>query len=312
MISRLTVRQHRFVRNSEMAWVTGVRFEQDDTSVLVEVVPSGDEIELRAHGPENKALLSVISSDLDALNDSFKGLREKVDKRIPCSCKSCSSELFPSFFGYRDMVRRKQHGRLNVECPISFENVNVLHLLDGVRTEPLPAWAGDAARVENRRLIRIFVASSSELREDRDAFHLHFGQLNDDFLKEGIYLKLVRWEHFLDAISETRMQDEYNQAVRDCDLFVCLFFTKAGNFTCEEFQVAWEHYKATGKSLIYTYIENAAVNTPDWRPDDYASLKELKANLRALGHFPSEYTSIEGLNLHFSGQLPMIRQKLHL
>ncbi len=29
MISRLTVRLHRFVRNPEMAWVTGVLFERE-------------------------------------------------------------------------------------------------------------------------------------------------------------------------------------------------------------------------------------------------------------------------------------------
>ena len=32
MISRLTVRLHRFVRNPEMAWVTGVLFERDEYS----------------------------------------------------------------------------------------------------------------------------------------------------------------------------------------------------------------------------------------------------------------------------------------
>lgn len=66
MISRLTVRLHRFVRNPEMAWATGVLFERDATAVLVELLASGSEIELRARGPERKALLSVIAADLDA------------------------------------------------------------------------------------------------------------------------------------------------------------------------------------------------------------------------------------------------------
>ena len=47
VISRLTVRLHRFVRNPEMAWITGVLFERDSTMVLVEVLASGREIELR-------------------------------------------------------------------------------------------------------------------------------------------------------------------------------------------------------------------------------------------------------------------------
>lgn len=52
IVSRLTVRLHRFVRSPEMAWVTGVLFERDATAVLVEVLASGNEIELRARGPE--------------------------------------------------------------------------------------------------------------------------------------------------------------------------------------------------------------------------------------------------------------------
>ena len=37
LVSRLIVRQHSFVRNPEMAWVTGAVFERDVTAVQVEV-----------------------------------------------------------------------------------------------------------------------------------------------------------------------------------------------------------------------------------------------------------------------------------
>ena len=81
MISRLMVRQHRFVRDPHMAWVTGVLFERDTTAVLVQILEQSkeNEIELRARGSEAKALLSVIAADLDALNDSFQGLRVKIE-----------------------------------------------------------------------------------------------------------------------------------------------------------------------------------------------------------------------------------------
>ena len=35
------------------------------------------------------------------------------------------------------------------------------------------------------RLVRIFLASSAELREDRDAFDLYFRQQNDQLHKKG-------------------------------------------------------------------------------------------------------------------------------
>ena len=71
LISRLMVRMNRFVRHPEMAWVTGVLFEREGTELLAQVTPRGNEIVLRARGPENKGLLSVIATDLDALNSSY-------------------------------------------------------------------------------------------------------------------------------------------------------------------------------------------------------------------------------------------------
>jgi len=44
--------------------------------------------------------------------------------------------------------------------------------------------------------------------------------------------------------------DEYNKAVRDCDIFVSLFFTKAGKFTEEEFDVALGVFKKKGKPRL--------------------------------------------------------------
>ena len=179
MISRLTVRLHRFVVDPEMAWVTGVLFERDSTAVLVEILPNGSEIELRARGPAHKALLSVVAADLDALNESFQGLRGKVDKRVPCNCSQCRTSAEPTFFEQKELLWRKEHGRLKVECRYSFEDVDVLELLDGIKMEKLPVWAKEEAPSRSLRKVRIFLASSSELRQDRDEFELFFRRQND-------------------------------------------------------------------------------------------------------------------------------------
>ncbi|HME32985.1 MAG TPA: COR domain-containing protein [Terriglobales bacterium] len=293
MISRLTVRLHRFVRNPEMAWVTGVLFERDTTSVLVEVLANGSEIELRARGPERYALLSVIAADLDALNESFQGLRDKVDKRVPCDCGTCRTASVPEFFDQKALLKRKQDNRLKVECPRSYELVDVLDLLDGLRTDKL----------------RIFLASSSELREDRDEFELYFRQQNDLLRRKGFYLEIVRWENFLDAMSETRLQDEYNKAICDCDIFVSLFFTKAGKFTDEEFDVAYGQFKNSRKPLVYTFFKNADIKTGSARREDLNSLWAFQDKLKELGHFYTGYDNIEHLKLQFRGQLDKILEQ---
>jgi internalin A len=307
MISRLTVRLHRFVFDPEKAWISGVLFDRGDTAVLVEILPTGDEIELRARGPEHKALLSVVAADLDALNESFEGLRDKVHKSIPCNCEDCRAAMSPAFFAYKELLRRKEHKRRTIECPNSYEKVEVLELLDGIKSEGLPAWAKGQPSV-----IHIFLASSSELRADRDTFDLYLRQQNDMFMQEGIYLEIVRWENFLDAMSETRLQDEYNNSIRDCDVFISLFFTKAGKFTEEEFDVAHRQFEKTGKPLIYTFFLSADVNIDKLPKSDFDSLRAFQARLDRLGHFFTRYNNIEDLKLKFRDQLPKIRKRLGL
>lgn len=283
-------------------------FKRDNTQVLVELLANGSEIELRARGPERKALLSVITADLDALNESFPGLRDKVDRRIPCNCKSCRTVVVPEFFAQKSLLKRKEDNRLKVECPRSYEDVDVLDLLDGIRVDTLPGWAKEDTPV--LRTIRIFLASSAELREDRDAFDLYFRQQNDQFRKQGRYLEIVRWENFLDAMSETRLQDEYNTAVHNCDIFVSLFFTKTGTFSEEEFDTAYHQFKETGRPLIYTYFKNADIKTGNAREEDLMSMWAFKKKLGTLGHFCTSYDDIEHLKRQFRDQLDKMDELL--
>ena len=69
---------------------------------------------------------------------------------------------------------------------------------------------------------KIFLASSSELEEDRKEFEILINRKNKDWADRGVFLELVVWEDFLDAISKTRLQDEYDKAIRECDVFVML------------------------------------------------------------------------------------------
>jgi internalin A len=299
MISRLTVRLHRFVRDPEMAWVTGVLFEREGTTVLAEVLANGSEIELRARGPEHKALLSVIADDLDALNESFPGLRDKVDKRVPCNCARCRAATIPYFFEQEALRRRKERNIRKVQCDTSFEEVDVRGLLDGIKLDKLPRWA-------NAREVSVFLASSAEFSEDRRDFELYFRRLNDERLKQGVYLKVVLWENFLDAMSKTRLQDEYNKAICDCDIFVSLFFTRTGKYTEEEFDVALHEFQKKDRPRIFTFFKDAGVSIRSLRQEDFDSLRAFQAKLEGLGHFPTFYTSIEDLKLKFRDQLDKV------
>jgi small GTP-binding protein len=275
LISRLICRMNRFVRQPERSWRSGACFEHGQSELLARLaLPLGQEIELRARGPERKALLSVISSDLDALNATFEGLRDKVRKLVPCICSKCRQYTNPERYEEPLLLKYRQDGQPTIQCRKSYEHVSVLELLDGLKLEALPAWAiptpkgpagpedlsaaaatGSGSPVP--KTIKIFLASSAELKEDRDAFELHFLRMNKDFRCQGFEVEVIRWETSLDAMSVTRSQDEYNEGVRKSDIFVSLFKTKTGIYTEEEFDVAHTAFKDSGKPLIYTYFMQA-------------------------------------------------------
>jgi hypothetical protein len=185
----------------------------------------------------------------------------------------------PHFYERKDLLRRKERNKQDVECGVSWQQMNVLELLDGIRVDQAPAWAAP-------RTIRIFLASSAELKDDRDAFDLYFRRQNDQLKDKGNYLEIIRWEYFLDAMSETRLQDEYNSEVASCDVFVALFFTKSGKFTEEEFNVAYNRFKSSGRPLIYTYFKDAEIKTGSARREDLQSpYGPSRTNSRPLGTF---------------------------
>lgn len=150
---------------------------------------------------------------------------------------------------------------------------------------------------------RIFLASSSELKEDRKEFEIFINRKNKDLVNKDAFLELVVWEDFLDALSKTRLQDEYNKRIRECDVFVMLFCTKVGRYTEEEFETAFGQFKATNKPFIFTYFKDAEISTGSVNKKDLMSLWAFQKKLDALEHFYTPYKNIDGLKFHFSQQL---------
>jgi len=99
------------------------------------------------------------------------------------------------------------------------------------------------------------------------------------------------------------LQDAYNRAIQDCDVFVMLFRTKVGKYTAEEFGRAFGQFQGTGKPRIYTYFNKVSVDIGELAEEDFLSLKDFQKRLKSLGHFQTVYENPEGLLLHFGEQL---------
>ena len=151
--------------------------------------------------------------------------------------------------------------------------------------------------------IKIFLASSAELKDDRLALENYIGRENKLLQQEGTFIHLDIWEDFIDAVSQTRSQDEYNKKIQSADIFIMLFFTKVGMYTSEEFDKALEQFKKANKPLIYTYFKNAHIKFGSLNRNDTKSVWDFQDKLKALGHFQTEYESEADLKLDVAEQL---------
>jgi hypothetical protein len=149
---------------------------------------------------------------------------------------------------------------------------------------------------------RIFLASSFELKDDREQFEIFISRKNKEWIDENVFLELIIWEDFLDAMSQTRLQDEYNRAIIEADIFIMLFFTKVGKYTEEEFEKAFHQFKETNKPFIFTYFKDVLISTGSLT-DDVLSLLQFKKKLGDLGHFCTPYKNIDELKFKFNQQL---------
>lgn len=146
--------------------------------------------------------------------------------------------------------------------------------------------------------IKIFLASSDEVKTDREQFEISINRKNIEWQIRSLFIELIIWEDFLDVVSQTRLQDEYNKAIKGCDIFVMLFYTKVGKYTEEEFETAIGHFKETNKPFIFTYFKDTGQTI-----EKQESLLAFQQKLNNLGHFYTKYKNIEDLKLHFNNQL---------
>ncbi len=317
IINRLMVRMNRYILQPNLAWQGGGLFEKADTQLLVTLSNTGKKITLRSHGPEAKALLNVIAHDLDAINDSFGGLKNKVNKYMPCICTECETSVTPHLHDEKELLKESPATNLPLNAEKATKEVSVLALLDGFKLD-LPQWADGTEKAQAKKnhkqstspkeikTKQLFLASSMELAEERDEFELFLRRENDRLHNQGLYIKVTRWEHFLDAMSETRLQDEYNSAVKSSDIFVSLFKSKAGKYTEEEFDVAYGNFKGLKASKIYTYFYDAPTTIGQVDVENLKSLRDFQDKLLKLGHFPTDFKNMDNLKLKFKGQLEIL------
>jgi hypothetical protein len=145
--------------------------------------------------------------------------------------------------------------------------------------------------------INIFLASSAELKEDRDEARKFIGEMNDGLSDKGHYIRLRRWEERTDTVTSGPTQKLYNQEIEDCEYLICLFFSKAGGFTVQEFEVGLKSHKKTGKPEVYVFFKDSLISISAIKEADINSLFAFQKRLKGSGQYLQWYSDINELKL---------------
>lgn len=279
VFSRFVVRLHRYISKTTY-WRTGVVLTYEKNKALIKADLEDRKIFVWVSGKTRTrgVLLGIVRKEFNYIHGTIKGLEAK--EKVPY--KNVTVD-------YQHLLDLEEMGEEYFIPEGLKEKVSVQFLLAGV---------------DNRMIKqKIFLASSSELKADRRQFEIFINRKNKVLVDKGIFLELVIWEDLSAAMSATRLQDEYNIAVREADIFVMLYCSKVGKYTEEEFTVAWENFKMHGKPLIFIYFNDTAVTMSNLKREEIDSLLKFQDLLKNLEHFATGYTNIDALLLNFTQQL---------
>jgi formylglycine-generating enzyme required for sulfatase activity len=125
------------------------------------------------------------------------------------------------------------------------------------------------------RTIKIFVASSSELPEEREKTFLEVidvGKVND-------HLKLVpvKWEtdNLSGSHEKQRFQDEINYELDNCNIVLVLFYSKIGKFTLEEY-----HRARAKNKKVFLYFKKGFSPNNTTECNHYCELLDFKEKVK--------------------------------
>ena len=104
--------------------------------------------------------------------------------------------------------------------------------------------------------IKIFLASSNELINERKQFEKELTRKSKLWSRGGTSFSLEIWEDLPAKMSQTSSQHEYNKKIKESDLFVLLAYSKVGKYTEEEFDTALASFKKYKKPFIYTFFKD--------------------------------------------------------
>jgi len=153
--------------------------------------------------------------------------------------------------------------------------------------------------------VKIFLASSAELDQDKLQLELFVSRKNKDWHEKRIFLELTTWKDFISSITQERTQNEYNRYIQSSDISIFLFHTRLGRYTKEEFDNAHQAFLSCNdkvkKPRIYTYFKTDIGENPE--------ITDFRNYIDSLDHFYDTYENMDELFVKFNRQLDKLENE---
>ncbi|MCH5229229.1 MAG: tetratricopeptide repeat protein [Muribaculaceae bacterium] len=155
--------------------------------------------------------------------------------------------------------------------------------------------------------IKIFLASSEELRQERLELADFVEHLNHTLENLDLSVQLVKWEYLDSSMGPQHKQEEYNEVLKDCEMCIVIYWTKLGLYTKTELDAAFEALKS-GKNPQKLYVYFKDIEGEETIADE---LREFRDSFPSkYGHFENRFRNIDTLKSQFLLQFIEYQSKI--
>lgn len=126
-----------------------------------------------------------------------------------------------------------------------------------------------------RHTVNLFIAGSKFLQQERDVFAGVVNVLQSKWKPLGIDVNSYSYQNFPREVTDIPSQEQYNNFIANqVNVAVFILSGKAGEYTMEEFEVAYNNFKKNGTPKLYVYSLNDGSVIPD--SDIHRKMKDEK------------------------------------
>lgn len=172
---------------------------------------------------------------------------------------------------------------------------------------------------QNISIIQVFVASPSDVQEERNALQSVVNEVNQNIGSSlGIRLELVRWETNVTPGFGIDAQDVINKQIGDnYDIFIGILWARVGTLThradsgtLEEFEIAYRKHQENPDSVdLLIYFKETAIPISDIEVDQIRKIKRFRGSLGEKGRLYWTFDSLQDFEATLRGHLSILTRR---